>query len=68
MSDTQCPHVSRATCRLKLDEVPEAIQDCNHVLMRIPDNVKALFRRGQVASPSPRHTQCQPMRLITWDK
>eukprot|EP00884_Botryococcus_braunii_P007198 jgi/Botrbrau1/1647/Bobra.0185s0057.1 len=39
--------LNRATCRLKLDDVDGTIADCNHVLSRVPDNVKALFRRGQ---------------------
>ena len=39
--------LNRAACRLKLREFPGAAEDCSRVLAGDPDNVKALFRRGQ---------------------
>lgn len=39
--------LNRAACRLKVREFPGAAEDCSQVLAGDPDNVKALFRRGQ---------------------
>jgi serine/threonine protein kinase len=39
--------LNRAACRLKVREFSGAAEDCSQVLAGDPDNVKALFRRGQ---------------------
>mmetsp|Transcript_56838 Transcript_56838/g.122922 ORF Transcript_56838/g.122922 Transcript_56838/m.122922 type:complete len:678 (+) Transcript_56838:72-2105(+) len=40
-------HLNSAACNLKLEEWEDAEQSCRAVLKEDPDNIKALFRRGQ---------------------
>ncbi|KAL6764669.1 cyclophilin-type peptidyl-prolyl cis-trans isomerase [Haematococcus lacustris] len=39
--------LNRAACRMKLGRHQAAASDCSSILEQQPDNVKALFRRGQ---------------------
>lgn len=40
-------HLNKALCHQKLNDFDEVKHSCNEVLTLQPDNVKALFRRGQ---------------------
>lgn len=40
-----------ASCALKLQRHGDAVQYCGDVLAAEPDNIKALYRRGQVRGP-----------------
>jgi len=40
-------HLNMGMCHLKVQNPDRAIEDCNYALALDPQNVKALFRRGQ---------------------
>lgn len=40
-------HLNLAACQLSLEDMPRVVENCNKVLERQPDNIKALYRRGR---------------------
>eukprot|EP00756_Hemistasia_phaeocysticola_P066567 Hpha_TRINITY_DN9327_c0_g1::TRINITY_DN9327_c0_g1_i1::g.25871::m.25871 len=57
-------HNNRAAAYIKLEQWPEALEDCNYVLQHEPRNVKALHRRGNALLHLRRATEaCEDLRL-----